>query len=262
MADKIKTDLKAVTSADSQSSEGPRISDKNKPDEPLQGANGDSQSSTHKNDAPRRVAEEPVFPSDWDQDWDRDIPPPPENYPHDQELRDVVIAAVQEPEAAKELAMMDPVHDPGPVAEPETPQDAQQTVEKDTPVPLVDSTAISPSISTPEPEDKDQAKAAIALPTYIVAPLDHTGGDTVNILTITLRPTGDSVRDNVRIRQIYGTLIAYPGDDRFAFQVFERGKGYLIEFPNFTTGVCSELLARLKLFVSSEHCRVEPIRFQ
>lgn len=157
---------------------------------------------------------------------------------------------------------MNPVHDPGPVSEPETPRDAHQTVEKDTPVPLVDSTATSPSISTPEPANSDKSKAAIALPTYIVAPLDHTDGDTVNILTITLRPTGDSVRDNVRIRQIYGTLIAYPGSDRFAFQVFERGKGYLIEFPNFTTGVCPELLARLKLFISPEHCQVEPIRFQ
>jgi len=262
LADKIKTDFKAVTSVDTASSEGPRISDKNKPAELPQGANGDSRSSSHKNEAPRRVAEEPAFPSDWDEDWDRDIPPPPENNPQDQELRDVVIAAVREPEAAKELAKMNPVHDPGPVSEPETPQNAQQTVEKDAPVPLVDSSATSPAISTTQLEDTDQAKAAIALPTYIVAPLDHTGGDTVNILTITLRPTGDSVRDNVRIRQIYGTLIAYPGDDRFAFQVFERGKGYLIEFPNFTTGVCSELLARLKLFVSPEHCRVEPIRFQ
>jgi DNA polymerase-3 subunit alpha len=262
LADKIMTDFKAVTSVDTASSEGPRISAKNKPSESPQGANGDSRSSTHKNEAPRRVAEEPAFPSDWDEDWDRDIPPPPEYYPKDQELRDVVIAAVQEPEAAKELAKMNPVHESGPESEPETPQNAQQTVEEDAPVPLVDSTATSPAISTPQPEDTDQAKAAIALPTYIVAPLDHTGGDTVNILTITLRPTGDSVRDNVRIRQIYGTLIAYPGDDRFAFQVFERGKGYLIEFPNFTTGVCSELLARLKLFVSPEHCRVEPIRFQ
>ena len=208
------------------------------------------------------MAEEPAFPNEWDDDWDRDIPPPPENYPQDQDLRDVGNAAVQEPESAKELAKMMPVQESGPESEPETSQDAQQAVEKDTPVPLVDSTATLPAISTPEPEDTDQSKAAIASPTYIIAPLDHTGGDTINILTITLRPTRDIVRDNVRIRQIYGTLIAYPGDDRFAFQVFERGRGYLIEFPNFTTGVCPELLARLKLFVSPEHCRVEPIRFQ
>jgi len=291
LADKIKTDLRAITSGDTlpptgtpktvprrsgfqkhdadnntpagaASSEGIRSSDSSQPTELPQEATGDSRSSIHKNEAPRQVAEEPAFHSEWDDDWDRDIPPPPENFPQDQELRDAVIAAVQEPEAAKELAKMMPIQESDPDSEPETHQDAQQAVEIAAQVPLVDSTATLPPISTPEPEDTNQAKAAIASPTYIVAPMDHTGGDNVNILTITLRPTGDSVRDNVRIRQIYGTLIAYPGDDRFAFQVFERGTGYLIEFPNFSTGVCPELLARLKLFVSSEHCRVEPIRFQ
>jgi hypothetical protein len=82
------------------------------------------------------------------------------------------------------------------------------------------------------------------------------------MLTIYLRPSEDKVRDNLRIRQIYGTLIAFPGKDRFAFHVFERGHGYLIEFPNFTTGLCPDLLNRLKAFIPGEMLRVEPITFQ
>jgi hypothetical protein len=50
--------------------------------------------------------------------------------------------------------------------------------------------------------------------------------------------------------------------DRFAFQVFERGRGYLVEFPNFTTGMCGELVAKLNQLVGVENVRVEPITFQ
>jgi hypothetical protein len=57
-------------------------------------------------------------------------------------------------------------------------------------------------------------------------------------------------------------LIAFPGNDRFAFHVFERGRGYLIEFPNFTTNMCPELLTRLKGFIPADQLRVEPITFQ
>jgi DNA polymerase-3 subunit alpha len=77
-----------------------------------------------------------------------------------------------------------------------------------------------------------------------------------------LRPSGDNLRDNVRLRQIYGTLITYPGKDRFAFQVFEGGRGYRIEFPNFTTSLCPELLERLKQLVPPENLRIEPLTFQ
>jgi DNA polymerase-3 subunit alpha len=77
-----------------------------------------------------------------------------------------------------------------------------------------------------------------------------------------LRSGQDKVRDNLRIRQIYGTLITYPGKDRFAFHVFERSRGYLIEYPNFTTQVCPELLSRLKSFIPADQLRVEEITFQ
>ncbi len=64
------------------------------------------------------------------------------------------------------------------------------------------------------------------------------------------------------MRRIYGIASTYPGNDRLAFHVFERGRGYLVEFPNFTTGWSPELIARLNFLVGSENVRVEPITFQ
>jgi DNA polymerase-3 subunit alpha len=82
------------------------------------------------------------------------------------------------------------------------------------------------------------------------------------MITIVLRSTGDKTRDVLRMRRIYGIASTYPGEDRLAFQVFERGRGYLVEFPNFTTGWCPELVSRLTFLVGSENLRVEPITFQ
>jgi hypothetical protein len=100
------------------------------------------------------------------------------------------------------------------------------------------------------------------LPPYIISPLTSTDSDAVQMITIIMRSSHDKLRDNLRIRQIYGTLIAFPGKDRFAIHVFERGHGYLIEFPNFTTQVCPELLNRLKTFIPADQLRIEKITFQ
>jgi DNA polymerase-3 subunit alpha len=285
LVDSIQTDLRAAASVDTFPPPGtPKMAaSSERQQQPLQAANDEpsgqkdslasspptksrqeptnnSQSYIHKEAEPLQVSEETSLHNEWDEDWDRDIPPPPDIYPPDQDLREAVIAAVQESEAAKQIADIEPIPDTDTEFDSAASEFDQQPLEKNPSESPIESAATIPSI--PILEESEKSTAAISSPTYIVAPLDHKDGDIVNMLTITLRPTGDSVRDNVRIRQIYGTLIGYPGTDRFAFQVFERGKGYLIEFPNFTTGVCPELLARLKLFVSPEHCRVEPIRFQ
>jgi DNA polymerase-3 subunit alpha len=97
---------------------------------------------------------------------------------------------------------------------------------------------------------------------FIVAPQTALAGETIHMITVVLRTCGDKVRDNLRLRQAFGTLISYPGTDRFAFQVFEQGRGYLIEFPNFSTGLCPELIARLNQVTNPENVRVEPITIQ
>ena len=81
-------------------------------------------------------------------------------------------------------------------------------------------------------------------------------------ITVILRTTGDKEHDRRRIKTIYGTLISFHGRDRFSFQIFENGSGYLIDFPNDTTRVCNEMLERLKKLTGEENWRVEEITFQ
>jgi len=97
-------------------------------------------------------------------------------------------------------------------------------------------------------------------PPYILPPDEATYvGEDLHMITVVMRPGLDKVRDNLRLRQSYGILISYSGRDRFALQIFERGRGYRIEFPNFTTHLCPELIARLGTIVGSDNVIVEPL---
>jgi DNA polymerase-3 subunit alpha len=78
-------------------------------------------------------------------------------------------------------------------------------------------------------------------------------------ITVLLRSTGDKERDKRRIKTIYGTLISFHGGDRFTFQIYEGGKGHLIDFPSDTTRICPEMLERLKKLMGEESWRVEEI---
>jgi hypothetical protein len=80
-------------------------------------------------------------------------------------------------------------------------------------------------------------------------------------ITLVLRSTGDKKHDRRRIQSIYGTLISFPGKDRFSFHIFDDGKGHLIDFPDDTTRVCSELIERLKKLMGEENWRVEELTF-
>lgn len=81
------------------------------------------------------------------------------------------------------------------------------------------------------------------------------------MLTVVLRASGDRTRDVLRLRRIHRTIISYPGNDRFAIHIFERGKGYLMEFPNATAGITPELLDKLTALVGPENVRTEPLVF-
>lgn len=201
---------------------------------------------------PEDLAEEEQDPiPDWPVVEDDGLPPQPDIFAEDWELANALMSAVADPEAAKELAETSTEGDlslPGSASSSE-PSTSGLVVES--------STAVNPPVS-----DEIPAKISTTLPPFIVSPLPPAESETVHMITIVLRSSQDKVRDNLRIRQIYGTLIAYPGKDRFAFHVFERGHGYLIEFPNFTTQLCPDLLARLKAFIPADQLRVEPITFQ
>ena len=83
--------------------------------------------------------------------------------------------------------------------------------------------------------------------------------DGSHMITVVMRSCGDKVRDNLRLRKAFGVLFSYPGNDRYAFLVYERSRGFRVEFPNFTTGLCPELIARLSELVGAENVLVETI---
>lgn len=98
-------------------------------------------------------------------------------------------------------------------------------------------------------------------PPYLVSPVIPQAEGNVRMLTIVLRSTGDKTRDVLRLRRIHGIVTSYPGNDRFAFRVFERNRGYLLEFPNHTIGICAELSSRLSALLGHEQISVESITF-
>jgi hypothetical protein len=44
--------------------------------------------------------------------------------------------------------------------------------------------------------------------------------------------------------------------------MIEAGRSYVLEFPNFTTGICDELIARVRTLVGVDQVRVETLTFQ
>jgi DNA polymerase-3 subunit alpha len=171
-----------------------------------------------------------------------DMPPPPDNFPEDWETQwqpsfeEAALASKPEPKFKK--------------------------AEEVTPPQMVTETVL---VEAHEP-DKEEATAEAVLvplpPIYIPVPKEEEQRRPPQQITVTLRTTGDKERDRRRIKTIYGTLISFHGKDRFSFQVFENGSGYLIDFPNDTTRVCPEMLDRLKKLIGEGNWRVEEITFQ
>jgi hypothetical protein len=78
-------------------------------------------------------------------------------------------------------------------------------------------------------------------------------------VTVVLRATGDKLRDTRRMRRVQGLLTSFPGQDRYAFHIYEASREYLLEFPNSTTGFCSELLHQLEGLLGADNLRVESL---
>ncbi|MBI2331278.1 MAG: DNA polymerase III subunit alpha, partial [Chloroflexi bacterium] len=167
---------------------------------------------------------------------DNDMPPPPDNFPDGWDMEwqpsfdEAAIAAKPAPKFKKD--------------EPITPPLVTRAVE-----------ALAKVEELNQTEDRDEA----FIPSLYV-PLAKENKDKEHPpqqITILLRPTGDRDRDKRRIKTLYGTLISYHGRDKFSFQIFENGKGHLIDFPNDTTRICPELLERLKKLMGEENWRRE-----
>ncbi len=85
--------------------------------------------------------------------------------------------------------------------------------------------------------------------------------DSTYLITVILKNRGDTMRDKLRLRQIYGTLISYPGADRFAFQIIENDRTHLLEFPNASTKASKALIKQLRDMLGRENVQVEKYLF-
>jgi len=185
-----------------------------------------------------------------------DMPPPPDNFPDDWDMQ-------WQPsfENAEIAARPEPAVDQRPVSEPHLQPEA---IEVEIPQREPQPTETAHEVLAVQPIGPVQAQSPDILPSLYV-PLAQEEKDKDHPpqqITVILRSTGDRERDKRRIKTIYGTLISFHGRDRFSFQIFENGKGHLIDFPNDTTRVCTEVLERLMKLMGEESWRVEEITFQ
>ncbi|GJQ35958.1 MAG: DNA-directed DNA polymerase [Anaerolineaceae bacterium] len=265
LVDTIKTEIKVTTAADESTpkadstpkpllarseSQSPRRPDRSAP-KPFDNAQGKPATTPKQNPTPNaghafpkgdaasvtyNVAEESSSYEIPD-----DSPPPPDNFPPGWDVEwqpsfdDAALAAKPAPKFKKD--------------EEVTPPRATRAAE-----------AMSQLEALSQTEDRDEP----VIPSLYI-PLAKENKDKEHPprqITVLLRPTGDRERDKRRIKTLYGTLISYHGRDKFTFQIFENGKGHLIDFPNDTTRICPELLERLKKLMGEENWRVEEITFQ
>jgi DNA polymerase III subunit alpha len=181
-----------------------------------------------------QVEQKPVIKQETEpaisEEWGNDGPPPPDSFLHNWEEE-----------------ILSPVKSSHPVSD----EDNQDNPESR------DRLQISTASDLP-----DNVEIATSHPAYILPPQSKKDSDIVHMITVILRPSGDKTRDLLRLHRIHGIVSSYPGEDRFAIHVFERNRGYLIEFPNLTTGYCQELISKLNLLLGSENVRSEPLTFQ
>ena len=85
--------------------------------------------------------------------------------------------------------------------------------------------------------------------------------DATYLVTVIIKNRGDTMRDKLRLRQVYGTLISFPGKDRFVFQIIENDTSHLLEFPNASTKISKGLINQLRDMVGRENVQVEKYWF-
>jgi hypothetical protein len=198
-------------------------------------------------------------------EWDEDGPPPPEAFPPgwdeawQPDFEAAQLAARPEPRFKKnEPVSLSPEIIPAPAPEPDAEAPASDEKKETSPEPKREARAglVVQAVESPvQPFSKYPSLYAPAAQT------DDRSRPPKQI-TVLLRPTGDHERDKRRIKILFGTLISFHGRDKFSFQIFEGGKGHLIDFPNDTTRVCPEMLTRLKNLMGEESWRIEEITFQ
>lgn len=118
----------------------------------------------------------------------------------------------------------------------------------------------------PAREERTVEPPTLASVRYLVSPALRDAAEDESeqprMLKVVFHPSGDKPRDKRKLRNVHGKITSFPGKDRFAFVISERSLQYLVEFPNYTTGICPALLEKLADMVGEENLIIEPIRFQ
>jgi len=200
--------------------------------------------------------------ADWDDD---DMPPPPEAFPPgwddawQPDFDAAQMASRPEPKFKKnEPVSLSPEVVPAPAPEPEAGE------------------AIKAKILDAAPGFEVEAKQgvvvqAVEAPVRPVKSLPSLYAPVAQMedrtrppqqITVLLSPTGDRERDKRRIKILHSTMTSFKGRDRFSFHITEYGKGHLIDFPNDTTRVCSEMLVKLRNVIGEDSWQIEEIALQ
>jgi hypothetical protein len=208
-------------------------------------------------------------------EWDDDsLPPPPEAFPPgwdeswQPDFESAQMASRPEPKFKKdEPVALPPEVVLAPAPEPEN--DAEEPVKdkikgttsgSDTnlkPNDDVRTGMVVQAVEAPTYPD-DKPPSSLYAPLLRVEELAHPPKQ----ITVLLRPTEDRERNKRRIKLLYSTLTSFSGRDRFSFHITEDGKGHLIDFPNDTTKVCSEMLIKLRSVIGEESWQIEEIALQ
>jgi len=228
------------------------------PDEENPVPSGSTPSKTEsRSSSPTRMDE--VFPSSTVYDW-HDMPPqppPPDDWegfmPADNNPK--LIAAV-EPLAVAESPLTQ-YASPAELPRSE-PQRSNTSVDL---APSMTDPAAGQAFELPVVQRKEPVLQPSPM-RYLVSPQlssEETPGE-IRMIKVILRSTGDKRRDVLRLRRAHGMLRSVPGRDKFALMVFEGGGRYLMEFPNETTGITSDLIRALTAMVGEGNVSVETIK--
>ena len=160
-----------------------------------------------------------------------------------------------------------------PVNPDSEPSPAEPTPVKARPVNSPPLPSRSPATDAGKSSGDAQAPSFISMPFFalpgsLAASTTSTGASPLidentppRMLTVILRSSNEKERDVRRLKRVHGTLVSFPGRDRFSLLVFEGGRRFLLEFPNESTGICSELIRKLIELAGEGNVTVEPIKF-
>jgi DNA polymerase-3 subunit alpha len=199
-----------------------------------------------------------------------DATPTPVPEPIEQAAQNGLPAPIPAPEpidpaeSKGDSAALDDVAEPNaaePIAQRRQPSEAVPLPSEPSPIGLPEVPLVLPELKIPLVGSETGGDLPAGL-SYILPPAAPEDAETVYMITVILRSSGDKTRDSLKVRRIHGLASSFPGNDRFALKVYERNRGYLVEFPNFTTQYCPELVSMLNLLVGQENVHVEPITFQ